>query len=368
LTVRLSSAGQAASGPAVVHVSPVTFGEDGHWGGGERYPLELAKAQSEIVPTRLVSFAARGRRERIGNLEVVVLPIQARYRGSHLNPVSTGLLRELHGAQTVHVHQFHSMLTDILLIHGRLARRRIFVTDHGGTAQNLGRLLPRAKLIGRFLAVSRYSASFYPELAARTSVIYGGADTERFRPAAGARRGALFVGRLLPHKGVDVLIGAADPGMEVTIYGRVYDPGYRATLGRLARGKNVTFVEDATDDEIVRAYQSARVLVLPSVLHTQHGPASAKAELLGLVQLEAFACATPVICSDIGPLPEVSVDGETGFVVPAGDRTALADRLRRILSEDGMWQRMSDAALARSRRQFSWTSVAQRTLEIYSDA
>jgi hypothetical protein len=44
----------------VVHISPVMFGEDGYWGGGERYPLELARAQAELVPTRLLSFGRRG--------------------------------------------------------------------------------------------------------------------------------------------------------------------------------------------------------------------------------------------------------------------------------------------------------------------
>ena len=365
---RASVSTNSRSYARVVHVSPVMFGDDGHWGGGERYPVELARAQSEFVPIRLVSFAKHGRRERFGQLELVVLPIQARYGGNHLNPISGDLFRELHDVPVVHVHQVQTMLTDVLLLRGGLTGQRPFVTDHGGTAHNMGRLFPRTRLIEQLLAVSRYSASFFPGLDSRTTVIYGGADLDRFQPAPGPRRGVVFVGRLLPHKGVDVLIDAADPEMEVTIYGRAYNGPYRETLGRLAAGKNVRFVDDATDAEIVCALQTARVLVLPSVFRSQYGPSSLKAELFGLVLVEAMACATPVISSDAGPLPEVVVNGETGFVVPAGDPHALRCRLREILEDDPLWADMSIRAFDRARERFSWRAVAQRTLAAYSES
>ena len=353
--------------PSVVHVSPVMFGEDGYWGGGERYPLELARAQAELVPTRLISFGSRARREHTGGLELVVIPASYRFRGEALNPLAAAMVRELSGAKVVHVHQYHTLLTDLVLLLGAIGRRRVFVTDHGGWAPNLGRYFPRLRLITGLLAVSRYSAGLLPYLRSRTSVIYGGADPARFRPSGGARSGVVFVGRLLPHKGVDVLIEAADHDMEVSIYGRGYDRRYREELERLARGKRVRFFDQASDDQIVSAYQSARVVVLPSVLQSRYGPSGAKSELLGLTQIEAMACATPVVCSKLGPLEEVAVDGETGYVVPPGDPAALRPRLRELLTDDERWGRMSDAALARARSKFTWMATAERALEAYGE-
>jgi glycosyltransferase involved in cell wall biosynthesis len=353
----------------VVHISPVMFGEGGYWGGGERYPLELARAQAERVPTRLLSFGRVPHRRRIGRLELVVIPARLRFRGSDLNPLSRAIVRAIAGADVVHVHQFHTLLTDVCLLTGALLRRPVYVTDHGGWGPNLGRLLPRRRLIARLLAVSGYSAGLFPGLDGRSSVIYGGVDTTRFKPNEAMRRhGIVFVGRLLPHKGLDVLIEAVDDELPLSIYGRPYDQAYRRQLAELARGKDVTFHEQADDEQIVRAYQSARVVVLPTVLHSRYGPSSVKAELFGLTQVEAMACATPVVCSDVGPLPEVAVEGRTGYVVPAGDPAALRDRLRALCADDALWERMSAGALARVREQFTWEQVARRALAAYRSA
>jgi glycosyltransferase involved in cell wall biosynthesis len=352
--------------PEVVHISPVMFGEGGYWGGGERYPLELARAHAELVPTRLVAFGRRPQRRRLGALELVVVAARARWRGSDLNPLSREIVRATRSARIIHVHQFHTFLTDLCLLAGAALRRPVYVTDHGGWAPNLGRLLPRRRLIARLLAVSGYSASLFPELDGRSSVIYGGVDTKRFRPPEpGQRDGVVFVGRLLPHKGVDVLIEAVDASVPLSIYGRPYDRSYRRALEQLARGKHVTFHENAGDEQIVRAYQSARAVVLPTVPHSRYGPSSVKAELFGLTQVEAMACATPVVCSDVGPLPEVAVDGHTGYVVPAGDAVALGDRLRALCADDALWERMSAGALERVRERFTWEQVARRALDAY---
>ena len=175
-----------SSSPRVLHISPVMFGEDGYWGGGERYPLELARAHAELVPTRMLSFARQPRRERLGSLELRVVPVRHRYRNDDLNPVSRALFREITNADVVHVHQLRTFLTDQALLIGRAVGRDVFVTDHGGWGHNLGRLLPRKHLITGLLAVSRYSADLLRATSRRASVIYGGVDTSRFVPRDGA--------------------------------------------------------------------------------------------------------------------------------------------------------------------------------------
>lgn len=71
-------------------------------------------------------------------------------------------------------------------------------------------------------------------------------------------------------------------------------------------------------------------------------------ETFGLAGLEAMACNVPVVCSDIGGLPELVIDGETGFLCPLGDIDALTDRTRRILTDEELHTRMADASRRRA--------------------
>ena len=92
-------------------MSPALFGEKGYWGGGERYALELARAMSSVVPTRLVSFAPQSERFSVGELRVELLRVRHRYRGSQFNAVSEALFNSLAGAKLVHVHQYECAVT-----------------------------------------------------------------------------------------------------------------------------------------------------------------------------------------------------------------------------------------------------------------
>jgi len=81
----------------------------------------------------------------------------------------------------------------------------------------------------------------------------------------------VFVGRLLPHKGIDDLVKALPEGMTLELIGRPYDDGYFADLQKLAIGKRVIFRHDCDDAEIVRAYRRALCVVLPSVYRNCYG-------------------------------------------------------------------------------------------------
>jgi len=348
----------------VVHVSPVDFGESGTFGGGERYPRELARAMAGVVPTTLLTFADADDEFTDGDLRVRVLRRQATYR-SVLNPLSTAYLPALRDADVVHTHHLETLTTDLTLLSAR-SRRKVFTTDHGGKAPRLpGHRLVRQRVSG-LLAVSRFSAQFYPHLRHKTSIIHGGVDTGRFRPGDRPRLdNVVFVGRLLPHKGIDVLIRALPAGVALDVYGRRYSAAYREILAGLAAGKDVTFHEDAEDDEILSAYQTAGVVVLPSVYRSEYGPGSPRAELLGLTLLEAMACGTPVIATDVGGMPEIVDDGRTGLVVPPSDVDALRTAITRLRGDAGLRARLSAAAVAQVAGNFSWRAVADRCLAAY---
>jgi N-acetyl-alpha-D-glucosaminyl L-malate synthase BshA len=76
-------------------------------------------------------------------------------------------------------------------------------------------------------------------------------------------------------------------------------------------------------------------------------------ESFGLSALEAMACGVPVVSSNVGGLPELNVDGETGFVVPVGDIEALAERTMQLLQDSALHAKMSRAALHRATTEFT---------------
>ncbi|HET9291071.1 MAG TPA: glycosyltransferase family 4 protein [Actinomycetes bacterium] len=355
----------------VIHVAPSVFGPDGLYGGGERYPLELARALADQVDCELVTFGPRPATWRAdGGLRVRVLRPVTWLRGHPAQPVAPLLPAALTRAQVVHAHHFRSVPTRMSAVTARVLGAGTAVTDHGLLGRTWGGLVHR--LFDRFLAVSRCSAELLGAPPARTQVIYGGADTRRFTPVPGADRdGVLFVGRLTPHKGIDRLIRALPAGAGLRIAGSAgHDPrpperDYPALLHRLAQDHDVTFLGPVPDADLPGLYRRAVVLALPSVDRTCYGRHVPVSELLGLVALEAMASGPPVVASRIGGLAEVVVDGETGFLVPPGDTEALAEGLARLLSDRRLAARLGANARDLVVQRFTWRACAERCLAAY---
>jgi glycosyltransferase involved in cell wall biosynthesis len=353
----------------VAFVYPILFGEDGIFGGGERYALELARAVASRTPTRLVSFGARARRERDGPLEVAIHRPLRYIHDERLNPLSVTFLRDLWDVDVIHCGTWHTLTTDLCVLFAQLTGKKVFVTDvGGGSSFSLTRRLPIARWVDRFLLIAEEGGAGFEAHRDRWSILFAGIDTRRFSPppADHRRDGVLYVGRLLPHKGIDVLVRATDPGVPLRIVGRPYHDDYFAMLRRLAEGKDVTFVIDATDDQILDHYRSAVVSVLPSVSRTVYGNFTPLPELLGFTAMEAMACGTPVVVSRVGGMHHVVDDGATGYLVPPGDVDAMGDRLRRLLADRTLAANMGAAARRRIEDLFTWDHVAERCLEAYA--
>jgi starch synthase len=88
-------------------------------------------------------------------------------------------------------------------------------------------------------------------------------------------------------------------------------------------------------------------------------------ELLGQTLLEAMACGTPTICTNVASMPEVVVDGVTGVIVPPNDPAALGVALRNLLGNAERAQAMGAAGRRRVLEEFTWPAVVQRCLAIY---
>jgi glycosyltransferase involved in cell wall biosynthesis len=171
---------------------------------------------------------------------------------------------------------------------------------------------------------------------------------------------ALFAGRHVPYKGVDVLIRALEgTAMRVVIAG---DGPRRAQWEAQARAANVnaTFTGDITDAGLRDLFRRCAVFVLPSVT---------RAEAFGYVQLEAMASGKPVISTDVpSGVSWVNQHEQTGLVVRAGDAVALRDALSRMMNDASLRRRLGAAGRARVEHMFSMTHLGERLRALFEVA
>ncbi|WP_054056291.1 glycogen synthase [Alloactinosynnema sp. L-07] len=222
----------------------------------------------------------------------------------------------------------------------------------------------------------------YPELAPeRVHVVRNGIDTAEYHPVAEsdaleregidpARPIVVFVGRVTRQKGLGHLVAAAhriDPAAQVVLCAGAPDTPEiaaetEAAVAELAdvRG-GVFWIQRMLPRTDVRQLLShATVFVCPSVY-----------EPLGIVNLEAMACGTAIVASDVGGIPEVVADGHNGLLVhydeadAASYRTGLADAVNRLLADPARAAAMGAAGRVRAEREFSWATVAERTVDVY---
>jgi glycosyltransferase involved in cell wall biosynthesis len=356
----------------ILHIVPALFDSRlGVLGGAERYAFELARQMAEEVPTRLVTFGDRNLQETVGRLEIRVIG-NARYvRGQRQNPFSSALFRELAEASVVHCYQQHILTSSLAALACRLRGRRVFVSDLGGGGWDISAYVSTDRWYHGHLHISEYSRKTFGHAGKPwAQVILGGVDAQKFSPdGSGPRDGSVvFVGRLLPHKGVNDLVNAVPADMRLKIIGQPHDPRFCQDLHALSAGKQVTFHDDFTDSDLVSAYRKALCVVLPSVYQTMYGQRSEVPELLGQTLLEGMACGAPAICTDVASMPEVVEDGVTGFVVPASDPLVLGEKLRWLRDHPDRAREMGQAARRRVLEKFTWPAVVHRCLEIYAQS
>ncbi|WP_419842553.1 glycosyltransferase [Candidatus Poriferisodalis sp.] len=224
--------------------------------------------------------------------------------------------------------------------------------------------------------------SLYDAPAERLHVLTPGVDRAIFAP--GQRHGAraaigigpgpvlLFVGRLQPLKGAELAVetlaairasGAAGAEAQLVIVGGPSGPQGEATLERLKTmteelsiAPHVRFVEPLPHHLLSTYYRAADVCLVPS-----------RSESFGLVALEAAACGTPVVASDVGGLRDNIVEGRTGYLVAGRSSDAFARRIIEILADPLLALRLGDAGARRAER-CSWRASASAALEVLEAA
>lgn len=355
--------------PRVLHLVPALFGAQGVFGGAERYALELASHMAVVTPTTLATFGAEAAEYSQGDLRIRVFKTQCHVRGQAGNPISAALLTELHRHDVIHCHQQHILSSSMAAAFGRLLRRRVVVSDLGGGGWDISGYLSTDNWYHAHLHISQYSRDVFGHSANPAAhVIYGGVDTRKFAPASSPEPfgPVVYVGRLMPHKGINYLIEGLPPQLQLDILGRPYHAPYFEHLQQLAGGRQVNFISDASDQAILAAYQNALCVVLPSVYTDCYESYSSMPELLGQTLLEGMACGRPVICTDVASMPEIVRHGETGFIVPPNNPAALGERLQWLHQHPEAAAQMGRAARADVLRRFTWPAVVQHCLAIYS--
>ncbi|PXX08171.1 glycogen synthase (ADP-glucose) [Mycolicibacterium moriokaense] len=225
----------------------------------------------------------------------------------------------------------------------------------------------------------------YPALDPnRVHVVRNGIDTDVWypvEPQAGdsvleelgvdmTRPIVAFVGRITRQKGVAHLVAAAHhfaPEIQLVLCAGAPDTPEIAAevtsaVQRLARARTGVFWvrEMLPINRIREILSAATVFVCPSVY-----------EPLGIVNLEAMACATAVVASDVGGIPEVIADGQTGLLVhynpadPAHFELPLAAAVNSLISDPAKARQYGLAGRQRCIQEFSWAHIAEQTLEIY---
>lgn len=345
-------------------MSPTYFAPESVIGGGERFAEELSRAMSAQSPVRFISFGPKAFRERVsGCFERVILKSWTRDR---MTPFSPHLWRELRGSSVIHCHQYFVLPTFLAALHGWLHGIPVFVSDLGGGGWTPAYQVDQSRWIRAHLPISQYAAKRLPGRNKICSIIYGGVDLAHYpmRPHRDHDGTVVFLGRILPHKGVHLLLEGVPADMPVRIIGPVGNAAYYAQLRSLARGKNVEFLHDLADGEIAAKLRAAMALVHPTPTDRE-GDAGAN-ELFGLAVVEAMASGCPVIVSAAASLPELVEPEVSGIVVPPNNPAAIHDELFRLKNDDALWRRLSVGARQRAEAEFAWSRVVERCLAAYA--
>ena len=217
----------------------------------------------------------------------------------------------------------------------------------------------------------------------RVHVIHNGIDTDIYQPDPSCeavnrynidaqKPYALFVGRITRQKGLPHLLQAAkgfDPEIQIVLCASAPDTPELAAevrelvndLQKLRGEKNVIWIrEQVSRTELIQLLTHASVFTCPSIYEPQ-----------GIVNLEAMACGTAVVASDVGGIPEVVADGESGVLVhydqhdPSSFEVNFAKQVNRVVADTELAHQFGVAGRKRAIEHFAWEEIAQSTIDVY---
>ena len=317
---------------------------------------------------------------------------------------SLAMAKDTLDADLVHCHTWYTDMggiiagqlwgiPSVLTIHS-LEPLRPWKVEQLGRGYHLSAWMERTAIeqASAIIAVSRETREDVLRLFAvdpdRVHVIHNGIDPEEYRPVAAAdvltkygvdpeRPFVLFVGRITRQKGIIHLVNAIpdiDPDLQIVLCAGAPDTreiGEEMEQGvaRVAAGRpGVIWIREMLSrPDVIQLYTRAAIFCCPSVY-----------EPFGIINLEAMACETAVVASEVGGIPEVVIPDETGLLVdpglapgtfepadPVAFSSALAAAVNRLARDPGLRDRLGAAGRRRVIEHFSWEAIAQTTLGLY---
>lgn len=272
-----------------------------------------------------------------------------------------------HRADIIHVHHPHVLADVAVMLRAR--RTPLVVTQHADLRRSPMRIVSRRTLKrARAIVVpSRAHIALCQELEgleSKVEIIPFGIDESRWagvppEPTSGPIR-ALFIGRLVRYKGVDILLRALErvPDLRLDIVGTGPEaPRLRTLAQALAVTDRVRWYGEYPDEDIPRRMAEAHFLVLPSVTVE---------EMFGLVAVEAMAAGRPVITTDLpSGLREVNSHNRTGLVVQLRDPEALAQAMSTLAADPALRARLGAAGRLEVAERFTRRRMAEAHIELY---
>ena len=355
-------------------------------GGMEEYVKGLA-ALAAVHTDLTVLVHAKGTRSSRDRHDGYTLIRRATWVTLGSQPISPGMALDLlrQRFDLIHLHVPNVFAVTLVLLLRRGAR--LVVTHHAdmvgfGLAGRLAvalyrQLLRRTRVVTvlslKHRGLARDMQGVAVDFAALPVALDAGryAATDAIKARAGEFRRAhrdasalfVFVGRLVPYKGLDVLIAAMAraPGLHCLVIG---DGPRRAALEAQAEATGLAgrlaFLGPVDEAEKLAALHAADAFVLPSIT---------VAEAFGIAQVEAQLCGLPVVTTDLpSGVTEVTRDGETGLVVPPGDPEALAAAMSRLAGDAALRARLGAAGQAHALATYTPDAVRSALLEIYARA
>jgi glycosyltransferase involved in cell wall biosynthesis len=354
----------------VAYLTPLYFDEGSSLGSAERYPLNLAagvvEASGGTCAIDLISYGPEPLEREVRPGVTLRVLRAANQPAERTNVASWDLPAAIAGADLVHIHSAFNRAGELALLAAKQQRKPVCITDHGSQASTIGRNLASLDLADQVVAYSDFGASLL-WTKSPIAIIKGGVDAAYFTPAPAPqpRTGFLFVGRLLPHKGIETLIAALPAELPLTVCGRPSHKDYTWRIQYEAIGKTVDWIIDADDARLRDLYRSAWATIVPAVYQDCFGWSHAAPELSGFALLESMACGTPVLCSRVGASPEFVREGQTGFVYD--DPAELTARLRLLAGDPELVEQMGRLGRETVERHYDQRVAGRALLDIYRD-
>lgn len=219
-------------------------------------------------------------------------------------------------------------------------------------------------------ALRQATLEWFPEISDHTVVVHNAVPPDFARALEGETTSAerdidvLYVGNLIPRKGVDILLHAWKQVLttfelaRLTIAGGGDDAPMLAALAReLGIDHAVSFRGRQSRAALPALYRRAKVLAVPS-----------RAEPLGVVVLEGMLCGAAVVATETGGIPEIIVKGKHGLLVPTDNAPLLADGLVRLLGDDALRTTLAMSGQQRVLQDFSAQGIATQYRAVYQRA